>query len=53
MVNILVWFTILPIVDIKTEGARDGEGQVGDDGEHVHPGRPLKILEENIHDFLD
>ena len=43
--NKLVWFAILPVVDIETKGAGDGEGQVGDDGEHIHPGRPLKILE--------
>ena len=35
--NKLVWFAILPVVDIETKGAGDGEGQVGDDGEHIHP----------------
>ena len=37
---------VLPVIDIEAEGAGDGEGQVGDDGEHVHPGGPVDILEQ-------
>ena len=32
--------SVLPIVDVEADGAGEGEGQVGDDGEHVHPRRP-------------
>ena len=40
----LVRCSVLPVVDVEADGAGDGEGQVGDDGEHVHPGRPVDIL---------
>ena len=36
---------VLPVIDIEAEGAGDGECQVGDDGEHVHPGGPVDILD--------
>ena len=40
----LVRCSVLPVVDVEADGAGDGEGQVGDDGEHVHPGGPVDIL---------
>ena len=43
-VHSLIRCSVLPIVDVEAEGAGDGEGQVGDDGEHVHPGGPVGIL---------
>ena len=43
----LVRCSVLPVVDVEADGAGDGEGQVGDDGEHVHPGGPVDILKLN------
>ena len=40
--------SVLPVVDVEAEGAGDSEGQVGDDGEHVHPGGPVDILEYTV-----
>ena len=36
--------SVLPVVDVEADGAGDGEGQVGDDREHVNPGWPWNIL---------
>ena len=36
--------SVLSIVDVETEGAGGGEGQVGDDGHHVHPRGPWDVL---------
>ena len=41
----LVRCSVLPVVDVEADGAGDGEGKVGDDGEYVHPGGPVDILE--------
>ena len=35
---------VLAIVDVEAEGAGDGEGQVGDDADHLHPGGPRYVL---------
>ena len=43
-VEYLLRSSILAVIDVKAQGAGDGEGQVGDDGEHVHPGGPVDIL---------
>ena len=42
-----VWCSIVSIVDVEADGAGDGEAQVGDDGEHVHPGGPVIVLQES------
>jgi len=43
-VEYLLRSPVLPVVDVEAQGAGDGEGQVGDDGEHVHPLRPWYVL---------
>ena len=44
-VEYLLRSSILAVIDVKAEGAGDGEGQVGDDGEHVHPRGPRDVLQ--------
>ena len=36
---------VLGVVDVEGEGAGDGEGQVGDHGHQVNPGRPVEGLD--------
>ena len=36
---------VLAIVDVEAEGAGDGEGQVGDDADHLQPGGPRYVLQ--------
>ena len=35
---------VLAIVDVEAEGAGDGEGQVGEDADHLQPGGPRYVL---------
>ena len=43
-VHHLLWCSILAIVDVEADRAGEGEGQVGDDGHHVHPWGPRYLL---------
>ena len=38
---------VLAIVDVEAEGAGDGEGQVGDDADHLKPGGPWYVLQSS------
>ena len=44
-VEYLLWGSILAVIDVEAEGAGDGEGQVGDNGNRVHPGGPWDGLQ--------
>ena len=43
-VEYLLRSSILTVIDVEAEGAGDGEGQVGDNGECVYPGGPWDVL---------
>ena len=44
---------VLGVVDVEGEGAGDGEGQVGDHGHQVNPGRPVEGLEVESEEIVN